>query len=113
MRRREFIAAIGGAGGYAGSLWSWRVGNTDDWAGRNDARSSVAVVRLQIFRDRLGVGIADRRTELLDHLGDLGVPHGGSGERRVHQNVIETVTDGAVAFDLVDARHLLELYRFL
>src|SRR6516165_708538 len=83
-----------------------RLGNTDDCAGRNDARSSAAVVRLQIVGDHLGISFADRRAERPDHLGDLGVPQSRVWKRRIHHDVIETVATGAVAFDLVETRRL-------
>src|SRR6516165_1323435 len=74
---------------------------------------SAAVILLEVIRDDLGVGVADRSSERLDHLGDLGVPQSGVGKRRVHHDVIEAVATGAVAFDLVEARRLLQLHRFL
>src|ERR1700755_894986 len=81
---------------------------------RRQARSgSAAVIRLEIIGDDLCVAIADGSPECLDHLGDLRVPQGRVGKRRVHHDVIEAVATGTVAFDLVEARRLFELNRFL
>ena len=43
--------------------------------------TSAAVVLLKIVGDGLGVGVADRSAESLDHLGDLGIPHSRTRER--------------------------------
>src|SRR5919204_1707780 len=88
--------------------------NADSKAARTPGgRSrSTAVIRLEVIGDDLGIGIADRSPECLDHLGDLRVPQGRVGKRRVHHDVIEAVATGAVAFDLIEARRLLELNPF-
>src|SRR5262249_58063120 len=56
-----------------------------------EIRTSAAIVLLQVVCGGLGVGVADRRAESLDHLGDLGIPHSRTWERRVHLNVVEAV----------------------
>src|ERR1700741_5596826 len=81
---------------------------------RRQARSgSAAVIRLEIIGDDLCVAIADGSPECLDHLGALRLPQCRVRKRRVHHDVIEAVATGAVAFDLVEARRLLKLNRFL
>src|SRR5262249_14652623 len=75
--------------------------------------TSAAVVLLQIVGDGLGVGVADRRAESLDHLGDLGIPHNRTWERRVHLNVVEAVARGAVLLDHVEAGSFFEINRLL
>src|SRR5207247_5874269 len=52
-------------------------------------------------------------TPCLDHLRDLGVPQGRIGKWRVHHDVIEAVAPGAIGFDRIEARPLLQLYGFL
>src|SRR5262249_4969779 len=74
--------------------------------------TSAAVVLLQIVGDGLGVGVADRRAESLDHLGDAGIPHSRTWERRVHLNVVEAVAHGAVVLDHVEAGSFLRLIGF-
>ncbi len=62
------------------------------------------VILGEIIGDGLGVVVADRRAERLDHLGDLGVPAGGIEERRIHLDVVEAVTGAAIALNLIEAR---------
>src|SRR5262245_53287920 len=81
--------------------------------GRRRCSGRRPIVRLEIRLDRLGVGVADRGAERLDHLGHLGIPGGGAHERRVHLDVVEAVAGGAIALDLLDAGRLLELDRLL
>src|SRR6516165_10098443 len=80
---------------------------------RGARAASAAVILLLVIRDDLGVGVADRSSERLDHLGDLGVPQSRVRKRRIHDDVIEAVATGAVAFDLVETRPLLQLHWFL
>src|SRR5207244_2748681 len=51
--------------------------------------------------DLLGVAVADRCAERLDHLRDFGVPDLPVHERRVADDVIETVARDAIGLDLV------------
>src|SRR5262249_48597705 len=77
------------------------------------ARGSAAVVLLQVVCGGLGVAVADRRAESLDHLGDLGIPHSRTWERRVHLNVVEAVARGVVLLDHVEAGSFFEINRLL
>src|SRR6266581_4452292 len=87
--------------------------NADSMATEVDDSGSATVVPLQVIRDDLGIGVADRSPECLDHLRDLGVPQGCIGKWRVHHDVIEAVAPGAVGFDRIEARPLLQFYGFL
>src|SRR5271169_6198167 len=69
-------------------------------APRNDARNLRPVVLGEIIGYGLGIVIANRGAESLDHLGDLGVPSSGIEERRVHLDIVEAVTGAAIALHL-------------
>src|SRR5262245_41497865 len=71
----------------ANALWP----APQDEGGQAQRAALAAVILLQVVRDDLGVGVADRRAECLDHLGDLRIPQGRVGKRRVHRDVIEAV----------------------
>ena len=74
---------------------------------------SRPVIRRQIRGDVLGVGVADRRAERFDHLGDLGVPGRRIEKRRVHLDIDQAVAGAAIGFHFVEARTRLELDRRL
>src|SRR5450759_2405381 len=64
----------------------------------------------QVFGNRLGVGVVDRRAERLDHLGDLGAPARRIEERRVHRDVGEGMAGLAIGLHLVEAGRFLQLH---
>src|SRR5664280_835351 len=73
-------------------------------------RSSGAVVLRQVFGNRLGVAVVDRRAERLDHLGDRCAPARRVEERRVHRDIGEGVAGLAIGLYLVEAGPLFQLH---
>src|SRR5256885_17185754 len=75
--------------------------------------NSVSVILFQIISDLFGGRLVDGRAEGTDQLGAFRVPHGGGRERRVHDDIIETVTTGAVGLHRFNTGRFLELDGFL
>src|SRR5580704_18053181 len=87
--------------------WQWVSGQGRKQARLRESsptrcRSVVrSIVLLEIVSDDLGVLWIDGSTEGGNHFGNLGIPSGGVQERRVHRNVIKTVTGAAICLDFV------------